>query len=62
MADQPALAPDDAVLALTTLSFDIALLELLFPLTCGARVIVARASEVGDGVALARLIASERSR
>src|SRR5262249_40057983 len=32
----PGLAPDDVLLAVTTLSFDIATLELLLPLTVGA--------------------------
>jgi amino acid adenylation domain-containing protein len=56
MRRQPGLAGDDAVLAVTTLSFDIAALELFLPLLAGARVIVAPAETLGDGAALARLL------
>ncbi|HEX9941903.1 MAG TPA: amino acid adenylation domain-containing protein, partial [Thermoanaerobaculia bacterium] len=56
MGQQPGLAEDDALLAVTTLSFDIAGLELLLPLLTGARVIVAPVEVVGDGAALARLL------
>ncbi|HEU4420930.1 MAG TPA: amino acid adenylation domain-containing protein [Pilimelia sp.] len=56
------LAPDDRWLAVTTLSFDIALLELVLPLTRGARVVVAGAAEVADAEALrARAVASGAS-
>ncbi len=40
MARQPGLAAGDALLAVTTLSFDIAGLELYLPLVCGARVVL----------------------
>jgi amino acid adenylation domain-containing protein len=56
MRERPGLSADDAVLAVTTLSFDIAGLELLLPLLNGARVIVAPAEAVGDGAALADLL------
>ena len=48
----------DALLAVTTLSFDIAALELLLPLTVGARVVLAGRAVAGDGVALAALLES----
>ncbi|WP_067171726.1 non-ribosomal peptide synthetase [Microtetraspora niveoalba] len=52
------LTPADAWLAVTTLSFDISVLELLLPLACGARVVVASAHETADGRALrARAVA-----
>ncbi|WP_169806560.1 non-ribosomal peptide synthetase [Microtetraspora malaysiensis] len=52
------LTPGDAWLAVTTLSFDISVLELLLPLVCGARVVVASAHETADGRALrARAVA-----
>jgi acyl-CoA synthetase (AMP-forming)/AMP-acid ligase II/acyl carrier protein len=41
------------MLAVTTLSFDIAVLELLLPLTVGARVVIAPGAIVADGAALA---------
>jgi non-ribosomal peptide synthetase component F len=40
MARTPGLAASDALLAVTTLSFDIAGLELYLPLVCGARVVL----------------------
>ncbi|MFN8400210.1 MAG: amino acid adenylation domain-containing protein [Anaerolineales bacterium] len=43
----------DALLAVTTLSFDIAVLELLLPLTVGARVIIASSETAADGSLLA---------
>ncbi len=44
---------DDTFLAVTTLSFDIAVLELLLPLTVGARVVIASSKVVADGALLA---------
>jgi acyl-coenzyme A synthetase/AMP-(fatty) acid ligase len=45
MADAPGVAPDDILLAVTTLSFDIALLDLFVPLLVGARVELAPVEE-----------------
>ncbi len=53
MAERPGLKPDDTLLAVTTLSFDIAALELLLPLTVGARVVVADRETAADGARLA---------
>jgi amino acid adenylation domain-containing protein len=50
----------DALLAVTTLSFDLATLELLLPLVCGARVVVAPQPAQADGRLLAELF--ERTR
>ncbi len=44
---------DDTLLAITTLSFDIAVLELLLPLTVGARVVIASSDVATDGALLA---------
>jgi amino acid adenylation domain-containing protein len=44
---------DDRLLAVTTLSFDIAALELFLPLTVGARVVIARRQALLDGPSLA---------
>jgi amino acid adenylation domain-containing protein/thioester reductase-like protein len=44
---------EDALLAVTTLSFDIAVLELLLPLTVGARVVIASSETFADGTLLA---------
>lgn len=46
----------DRVLAATTVSFDISVLELFLPLTVGAVVVLADSDTVGDGPRLARLI------
>jgi amino acid adenylation domain-containing protein len=43
------LSPDDALLAVTPYSFDIAALELLLPLTVGARVVIADEACTRDG-------------
>lgn len=48
MAKQPGLRADDVLLAITTLSFDIAGLELWLPLTVGARVVIAKREQAGD--------------
>jgi amino acid adenylation domain-containing protein len=48
MADRPGLGPDDVLVAVTTLSFDIAGLELWLPLTTGAHVVVASRADAAD--------------
>ncbi|MDF4003995.1 amino acid adenylation domain-containing protein [Luteibacter sp. PPL552] len=52
----PGIAPDDRLVAVTTLSFDIAFMELLLPLTSGAEVVIAGRDDVRDGAQLRRLI------
>ena len=49
--------PRDTFLALTTLSFDIAALELFLPLVSGGRLVIATGEEGRDPVRLAALIA-----
>ncbi len=56
MAQQPGLNADDALVAVTTLSFDIAVLELLLPLTLGAQVVLASRQEAASGKLLRRLL------
>ncbi|MFZ2651519.1 MAG: amino acid adenylation domain-containing protein [Burkholderiaceae bacterium] len=58
MAHEPGLQTRDVLLAVTTLSFDIAVLELLLPLTVGAQVILATRTEAADGKALRGLLES----
>ena len=48
MAREPGLEPSDTLLAVTTLSFDIAGLELLLPLIVGARAEIATREEASD--------------
>ncbi|MFI6320155.1 amino acid adenylation domain-containing protein [Nonomuraea sp. NPDC050556] len=55
MREQCALTPQDRWLAVTTVSFDIAALELYMPLVHGAQVVLAREKTVHDPVALAKL-------
>jgi len=56
MREAPGFGRDDAICAATTLSFDIAALELYLPLLCGGRVVVADDDEHRDPEALSRLI------
>jgi amino acid adenylation domain-containing protein len=56
MAREPGLASSDRLLAVTTLSFDIAVLELLLPLAVGARIVLASRDDVQDGQSLKLLI------
>ncbi|MDQ2586615.1 non-ribosomal peptide synthetase [Saccharothrix yanglingensis] len=51
-----ALGPEDRLAAVTTLSFDISVLELLLPLAAGAEVLVVPAETAGDGAALRSLL------
>jgi len=53
MAREPGLTESDTLLAVTTLSFDIAALEVFLPLTVGARVEVVGRETAIDGVRLA---------
>lgn len=56
MKRRPGLSVDDTMLAITTLAFDIAVLEIVLPLVCGASVVIASAETARDGTALAALI------
>ncbi|MHB8243494.1 MAG: non-ribosomal peptide synthetase [Solirubrobacteraceae bacterium] len=59
MRHTPGLLAQDVLVAVTTLSFDIAGLELYLPLTTGARVVIAPSEATEDPRALAALL--ERS-
>ncbi|MFA1263784.1 amino acid adenylation domain-containing protein [Xanthomonas axonopodis pv. fascicularis] len=59
MEHELALRPRDRVLAVTTITFDIAGLELYLPLLVGARVVIAPAGISHDPRGLSRLIADE---
>ncbi|MCJ7997671.1 amino acid adenylation domain-containing protein [Rhizobium cremeum] len=56
MEKEPGLAADDTLVAVTTISFDIAGLELYLPLIAGAKVVIADRTQVQDGFALVRLV------
>ncbi len=59
MADRPGMKGTDKLLAVTTLSFDIAVLELYLPLITGGAVRIAQKEETMDGEALKNIIESE---
>jgi amino acid adenylation domain-containing protein len=58
---EPGLNEDDTLVAVTTLSFDIAGLELWLPLYAGARVVIASREVAMDGTALAALLHSSHA-
>ncbi|HEX2091290.1 MAG TPA: amino acid adenylation domain-containing protein [Longimicrobiaceae bacterium] len=58
MRESPGLGADDTLLAVTTLSFDIAGLEIFLPLVNGARVVVAGREAAADARLLAERLAS----
>ena len=59
MQKKPGISADDKVLALTTVSFDIAGLELFLPLISGAQIVLAGSETAKDGWALLGLIRNE---
>ena len=61
MRREPGLSAQDTLLAVTTLSFDIAGLELWLPLVAGARLVVAPREVAADGAALARTLVQTRA-
>jgi amino acid adenylation domain-containing protein len=56
MAREPGLTAADRLVAVTTLSFDIAVLELLLPLTVGAEIVLASREQSLNGQALRQLL------
>ncbi|KRE12733.1 hypothetical protein ASE66_19735 [Bosea sp. Root483D1] len=60
MAREPGFSSSDTMLAVTTVTFDIAALELLLPVVQGGRVVIATSDETKDGAELlARLKQSD---
>jgi amino acid adenylation domain-containing protein len=60
MQRAPGLTAEDKLLAVTTISFDIAGLELFLPLLTGAEIVLARTDEAKDGRALLDIIKKEK--
>ncbi|OOQ61561.1 non-ribosomal peptide synthetase [Mucilaginibacter pedocola] len=60
MQKQPGMTPADKLLAVTTISFDIAGLELFLPLITGSQIILVDAATAKDGVALLDIIRREK--
>lgn len=58
MSRRPGLSETDTLLAVTSLSFDIAVLELLLPLVSGARLVIADSEAVADAQRLMALLAA----
>ena len=56
MASEPGIRPEDVLLAVTTLSFDISALELLLPLVVGAKVALVSREVAMDGASLSAAI------
>ena len=56
MQREPGITEDDRLVAVTTLSFDIAFLELMLPLSVGAAIAIASYDDVRDGAAMRRLV------
>ncbi|HEV3511536.1 MAG TPA: amino acid adenylation domain-containing protein, partial [Candidatus Sulfotelmatobacter sp.] len=61
MQAEPGLSSEDVLLAVTTLSFDIAGLEILLPLISGARLVVADSADVVDGIRLKELLVNSKA-
>jgi amino acid adenylation domain-containing protein len=61
MARQPGLSPDDVLLAVTTIAFDIAVLELFLPLSRGGRVELVDRETAADGLRLMERIAGSNA-
>ena len=57
---EPGTAKDDILLALTTISFDIAAAELFIPLTVGSKIIIASRHMAADPDAIAKCIEEQR--
>ncbi|MEM7714779.1 MAG: amino acid adenylation domain-containing protein, partial [Cyanobacteria bacterium P01_A01_bin.68] len=55
MQQQPGITSNDTLLSVTTLSFDIAGLELYLPLITGAKLIIAGKEVTTDGIELAKI-------
>ncbi|MCA9130338.1 MAG: AMP-binding protein, partial [Planctomycetales bacterium] len=60
MRERPGLQKQDRLLAITTLSFDISVLELFLPLVSGASLVVASREDSIDGRQLANLLETHR--
>jgi amino acid adenylation domain-containing protein len=61
MRQEPGLRAEDTLVAVTTLSFDIAVLELMLPLSVGARLVIASRDTIMDGAAFVNLIEASRA-
>jgi len=51
---KPGFTATDTIVAVTTISFDIAALEMYLPLVIGGKVVIATKQQVQDGFALVK--------
>lgn len=56
MSKEPGITTEDRLLAVTTLSFDISVLELFLPLITGAELVLASSDQVTDGRSLGEIV------
>ncbi len=56
MRQEPGLTQKDIFLAITTISFDIAVLEIFLPLIVGARIVLVSREAVADGKQLSKIL------
>ncbi len=56
MQQQPGISPDDILLSVTTLSFDISILEIFLPLLSGAQLVIADRLTAADGQQLSKAV------
>lgn len=61
MRERPGITASDTVLAITTLSFDIHVAEILLPLSAGARVVLAENGASSDPKRLIQLLATSKA-
>jgi len=61
MQKEPGMSARDALLAVTTISFDIAALEIFLPLLVGARLVLASREATLDGMLLKKLLKDSRA-
>ncbi len=61
MEREPGLNSNDTLVSVTTISFDIAALEIFLPLMVGARLVIATTEEVHDGYHLLRVLEESKA-
>ena len=60
MGEAPGITNRDVLLAITTISFDISILELLLPLTVGSQIVVATREQAANAEELKKLLVDHR--
>jgi amino acid adenylation domain-containing protein len=61
MRREPGITADDNLLAVTTLTFDISVLELFLPISVGARVTIVTREQAADGVQLLKALVDTKA-